>query len=146
LSRTIAWPRTARSSTSVDRIPAAFSLTSLVATSTARSYTRRVHPFLRAALKHPDTSTGIACKGTSLESTTAIVNGKAFLFVGKAARLKRKTGWVKVALDAPLAEVTPWIAESYMLFACPSPGSSAPASRRTTTRSSRPRSSKARTR
>lgn len=74
------------------------------------------------AMKHPDVATGVACKGTPLESTTYNTNDKAFLFVGpKDARLKRTSGWVKIDLAAPPseAELTAWIAESYALMAKP---------------------------
>src|SRR5262245_44564218 len=82
---------------------------------------------IRALLKSTATKlagveTGIACKGTALESTTYNVNGKAFLFVGpKDARLKRAAGWTKIDLSAPPsdADVTAWVGESYALFAKP---------------------------
>ena len=72
------------------------------------------------ALKLPDVTLGIACKGTALESTTYNANKKAFLFVGpKDARLKRAAGWTKIDLAAPPsdADVRAWVAESHALIA-----------------------------
>ena len=74
------------------------------------------------AMKHADVTVGVACKGTSIESTTYNTNKKAFLFVGsKDGRLKRAAGWVKIDLAAPPTEreLTAWIAESYALMAAP---------------------------
>jgi hypothetical protein len=71
------------------------------------------------ALKLPDVTLGIACKGTALESTTYNSNKKAFLFVGaKDARLKRAAGWTKIDLAAPPsdADVTAWVTESHALI------------------------------
>ncbi|HZN37149.1 MAG TPA: hypothetical protein VFD82_00010 [Planctomycetota bacterium] len=79
----------------------------------------------------PGVGEGVACAGTSLESRTYTVNGKAFLFVAtKDARLKLTTsaadartggfavganGWVKLPLGElpPAATVKRWIAESH---------------------------------
>lgn len=97
----------------------------------------------RRALTHPETAEGVACAGTSLESRTVTVRGKAFLFVrGTELRLKLRDalataqevatraparcqaapgGWVKLLLadDAhPDADVLlAWVDESYGLFA-----------------------------
>jgi hypothetical protein len=80
-----------------------------------------IHKTLAAiAMRLPDVVTGVACKGTALESTTYNTRNKAFLFVGpKAARLKRESGWVKIDLEAPPTkrELERWIGESYALFA-----------------------------
>ncbi len=72
----------------------------------------------KLATRHPNVTRGVACAGTELESTTYNVNDKAFLFVRpNELRLKRKTGWVKVALAGTLpAQLGDWIAESYGLM------------------------------
>lgn len=95
------------------------------------------------ALTLPDTTADVACKGTAIESRTAKVHGKAFLFTGAGAlRLKLgdavaeamecaareperfevgKGGWIKVTVrdgglpPAPLLKR--WIRESHGLFA-----------------------------
>jgi hypothetical protein len=91
----------------------------------------------RIARSLPAVETGIACAGTSLESRTYKVGGKAFLFVSpKDARLKLSTSaadakkrgfevgaslWVKL----PLASLPPdrvlakWIAESHAALSSP---------------------------
>jgi hypothetical protein len=95
----------------------------------------------KLARRHPDVEEGVACKGTSLESRTYKVKGKAFLFVRPAeARLKLDAslseatklaekdpetysagskGWVafKLAAAPPKERLERWIAESYALFA-----------------------------
>lgn len=95
------------------------------------------------AMKYRGCEEGIACKGTAIECSTFKVNGKAFLFVGRAEiRLKlgdsvaeaRKlaakepgrytvgaNGWAKITFNddqpLPMAVVTRWIGESYDLMA-----------------------------
>ncbi len=93
------------------------------------------------ARRHPDVEEGVACKGTSVESRTYKVKGKAFLFVRPAeARLKLEgslaeasklaekdpaaysagaKGWVafKLAAAPPKERLERWVAESYGLFA-----------------------------
>ena len=111
----------------------------------------------RVAMRLPEATTGIACKGTALESTTVSVRAKAFLFVStRTARLKLSeslaearrlaegdpatydvgtSGWVKVTLDGPtvppLDRLSRWIEESHRLFA---PPASATAARKGTRR------------
>jgi hypothetical protein len=101
---------------------------------------KSLHQF---ALSLPDVEEGISCKGTSLESPTATVNGKAFLFLGtKQIRFKLgeslkdadkasakspdaitvgANGWVTIAatsLDVvPPNVLKKWIEESYRLMA-----------------------------
>ncbi|MBL8748713.1 MAG: hypothetical protein JNK78_06105 [Planctomycetes bacterium] len=83
----------------------------------------------------PDVTTGVACAGTPIESTTFLTSKKAFLFVSKkdvrfklaasAADAKKAgcevgaNGWVKIPLDGlPAAAVLKkWIAESHSLMA-----------------------------
>ena len=99
---------------------------------------------LRAfALRLPETTEGVACKGTAVESRTVQVRGKAFVFL-RAAELRVKLGpsvpeiaalakkeprryqtgaggWSKVTLGdlgpAPRALVEKWIEESWRLVA-----------------------------
>jgi hypothetical protein len=89
----------------------------------------------RRALRHPDTSEGIACEGTPLEKRTVKAGKKAFLFLGladvtlkltdsadEANRLGLqvgKHGWVKLELDGapPLARLEKWVDESYRAVA-----------------------------
>jgi hypothetical protein len=92
-----------------------------------------------AALLLPDVERGVACQGTSLESRTVTVRGKAFLFLGpKEVRLKLgpslakaqtaaaadpsavkvgKGGWVAIANDAldglRLSVLRSWLRETY---------------------------------
>ncbi len=77
------------------------------------------------AMKHPGVELGVACKGTSIESTTYNTRNKAFLFVGsRDARLKRAVaGWIKIDLSAPPPEpeLDSWIAESYELITSATP-------------------------
>lgn len=88
---------------------------------------------LQIASALPDVEQGIACAGTSLESRTFHVKGKAFLFISREhARLKLAAsadearghgadvgtgGWTKLSLDAlpPPAVLKRWIAESHGL-------------------------------
>jgi len=91
------------------------------------------------ALRHPETSEGIACEGTALESRTIKVRKKAFLFLRagtamvklrdslpEARKIAAKdpdrckaggTGWVTAATDLPLAVLKRWVGESYKLMA-----------------------------
>jgi hypothetical protein len=97
-----------------------------------------------AATRHPRVEAGVACARTAVESRTAKVGGKAFLFLrpqdarfklaASAAEASRKGsgckvgagGWchvVLVAEDAPPLDVMErWIAESYALMAAPAAG------------------------
>ena len=94
------------------------------------------------ARKLPGTEEGIACAGTALETRTAKVSGKAFLFL-RAADLRLKLdaslpaakrlaaahpdackagngGWVWAALSkpvVPLPTLKSWVKESHRLFA-----------------------------
>src|SRR5262245_58876819 len=94
-----------------------------------------------AALRHADVETGVACAGTAVESRTAKVRGRAFLFLrAQDARFKLAAsaaeasrpgsgckvgsgGWCHVVLgadDTPSLDVMQrWIAESYALMAAP---------------------------
>ena len=94
-----------------------------------------------AATRHPRVEAGVACAGTVVESRTAKVGGKAFLFLrpqdarfklaASAATAARPRsgckvgagGWCHVVLgtaDSPPLDVTErWIAESYGLMAGP---------------------------
>ena len=112
-----------------------------MAGSTSKS---QVAALLASARRHPGTEEGIACAGTSLESRTITVRGKAFAFFGAGAlRLKLRdslaeaqacaarspelyqagaSGWVRVTLgDAPLPlpMLRRWLDESHALFAGP---------------------------
>ena len=94
------------------------------------------------ALKLPGAEGGVACAGTALETRTAKVGGKAFLFLraadlrlklapslGVARRIAEKHpaalkvgagGWVWVALEKPVvpaAALKGWVKESHGLFA-----------------------------
>jgi hypothetical protein len=89
----------------------------------------------RRALRHPDTSEGVACEGTALEKRTVKAGSKAFLFLGlsdamfkltdSAAEATRlglkvgKNGWVSVKLDGapPVARLEKWVDESYRAVA-----------------------------
>jgi len=89
----------------------------------------------KRALRHPDTTEGIACEGTALEKRTVKAGSKAFLFLGlsdamfkltdSAAEATRlglkvgKSGWVSVKLDGapPLARLEKWVDESYRAVA-----------------------------
>ncbi len=91
----------------------------------------------RIARALPGVETGIACAGTSIESRTYKVGGKAFLFVSsKDVRLKlgasaadaKKRGfevgaslWVKLlrASLPPDRVLAKWIAESHALMVSP---------------------------
>src|SRR5262245_1036204 len=102
----------------------------------------------KAATRHPRVEAGIACAGTAVESRTAKVAGKAFLFLrqqdarfklgASAAEASRKGsgckvgagGWCHVVLgaeDAPSLDVMErWIAESYALMAASAPARKKP--------------------
>lgn len=109
------------------------------------------------ALSLPETTEGVACKGTALESRTVQVRGKAFVFlrdaeirmklgpsVAEITALAKKEparyqtgagGWSKVTLGglgpAPAALAEKWIEESWRLLAPKSLASPAkPAGRR----------------
>lgn len=95
------------------------------------------------ALKHPETSEGVACAGTPLERRAIKVRKKTFLFLGhedamlklkdslgEAKRLAKREpdrckaggiGWVTVVVrdDAvtPPAMLRKWVDESYRLLA-----------------------------
>jgi hypothetical protein len=78
----------------------------------------------RIATALPHVECGIACKGTSLESTTFTVKRKVFVFIrqtGKDCELRLKLGgkWVKKAVpaDRPPPELKAWLEESYAAFA-----------------------------
>lgn len=78
----------------------------------------------KIALGLPDVASGVACKGTSLESTTFTVKKKAFVFmrtVGKDCELRLKLDgkWARktVPLDAPPATLEKWLRESYAALA-----------------------------
>jgi predicted DNA-binding protein (MmcQ/YjbR family) len=96
----------------------------------------------RVALRLPGAKEGVACEGTSLESRTIKVSGKAFLFLRKVdARLKLDAsikdavarsskdsahcsagahGWVLVKFEGntiPADVLEHWVKESYELFA-----------------------------
>ncbi len=112
---------------------------------------------VRIASALSETTAGIACKGTALESTTVSVRAKAFLFVSaRTARLKLSeslaearglakgdpatydvgaSGWVKVTLDGatvpPLDLLSRWVEESHRLF---SPSTAAAPARKRTKR------------
>ena len=103
-----------------------------------------VETLFAAALKLPGAEGGVACAGTVLETRTAKVRGKAFLFL-RAADLRLKLrdslpaatriakshpasvkagagGWVWVALAGPVvpaATLRAWVRESHGLFAAP---------------------------
>lgn len=96
-----------------------------------------------AATRHPRVEAGVACAGTAVESRTAKVGGRAFLFLrtqdarfklaASAAEASREGsgckvgagGWCHVVLGAagapPLAVMERWIAESYGLMAASAP-------------------------
>jgi hypothetical protein len=72
----------------------------------------------------PGVGSGVACKGTSLESTTFTVKKKAFLFMrilGTACELRMKLAgkWEKklVPLDAPPHHLEKWLQESHASIA-----------------------------
>jgi len=93
------------------------------------------------ANRHLDVEAGIACAGTAVESRTAKVRGRAFLFLRpQDARFKLAAsaaeaaqpgsgckvgagGWchakLGVADSPPLSVMERWIAESYALMAAP---------------------------
>lgn len=91
----------------------------------------------RHALSLPETSEGIACAGTVLETSTVKAGSKAFLFLGlHELRLKLEAsvdeatrlgypvgahGWVKVTVaegaEWPLDVLQRWVDESYRLLA-----------------------------
>ncbi len=106
---------------------------------------REVQALRKAALRHPDVEETVACQGTSVESASFKVKGKAFLFLragtamvkldksrAEAARLAAKApdrckagaqGWTTITLGGDSA-VPPellkrWIDESYALMAAP---------------------------
>jgi hypothetical protein len=94
------------------------------------------------ALKLPDTTEGVACAGTALESRTVRTRDKAFLFL-RPTELRLKLGaslpdaskraardpdhfqagtggWVQVKFAGatdPIAVLQDWIAESHALYA-----------------------------
>ncbi len=101
-----------------------------------------VQALRKIAMRHPETSEGIACAGTSLESRTIKAGSKAFLFLrateirlkleeslAEAKRIAKKDpkrfqvgagGWVKAVLSdggPPLELLKRWIDESYRLMA-----------------------------
>ena len=93
----------------------------------------------RAALAHPAVEESLPCRGTTIESASFKVGGKAFLFLGEAKAMVKlqasrvqadqlaaqrpgtcKTGaggWTTVVLSepagVPLTTLRAWIAESY---------------------------------
>jgi hypothetical protein len=94
----------------------------------------------KAASSHPGVAEKVACKGTTVESASFHVRGKAFLFLRPASAMVKldrsrtdvermatrfpgacKTGaggWTTVSLEAPkvsLAVMKRWIAESHAL-------------------------------
>src|SRR5262249_9107802 len=97
----------------------------------------------KLALRLPGTEQSIACKGTSAESATVTIGGKAFLFVNskrlivklgeslpEAIELARQEpnhfkagagGWVTVLLggnaNLKLKQMEKWLAESYQISA-----------------------------
>ena len=79
----------------------------------------------RMATAHAGVTLGVACKGTSLESTTFNVNAKAFVFLRETAdgyelRLKITGAWKKLELAAdaaPPAALEKHIAASYAAMA-----------------------------
>lgn len=101
-----------------------------------------------AALRQPDVIEGLACKGTTIQSATFKVRGKAFLFLrpgrvmvkldgSRSEALKHAErnperyrvgsgGWTTVTYDAPkevsLPQMERWIRESYGLFAATKAG------------------------
>lgn len=107
----------------------------------ARAKAATMDALWAAATRHADVEEGIACAGTAIETRTAKVRGRAFLFLRKEdARFKLgasiadaskpgsgckvgKGGWCHVVLGAadapPLGVMTPWIDESYALMAGP---------------------------
>lgn len=85
---------------------------------------RTIPDAIRAlAMANPDVTMGVACAGTSLESTTYNINSKAFLFVratpsGHELRLKAGGAWLKIAIGDTLPpDVAAQIAESYRAMA-----------------------------
>jgi hypothetical protein len=102
--------------------------------------TELVRTLRDAALRLPNTTEGVACAGTVLESRTIKTNNKAFVFLRSAeARLKlagslaeaRRLavkqparyaagagGWVKIVFadDTPRDVLERWISESYQLI------------------------------
>jgi hypothetical protein len=104
-----------------------------------------------AATRLPDVSAGVACAGTAVESRTAKVGGRAFLFLraqdarfklgASAAEASRPGGGCKVgaggwshvvlgADDAPALDVMErWIAESHALMTAPKPAKTKPKKR-----------------
>ncbi len=111
-------------------------------TRTPDSSKHRTDLLSKAAKALPDVGEGVACAGTSIESKTFTVHGKAFLFVGsKNLRLKLANsaseaggfakrpssavqmgagGWTTIRLadgDVPEdAVLRRWVAESHALF------------------------------
>jgi hypothetical protein len=99
----------------------------------------------KVALALPDVEEVVACKGTTVESASFRVRGKAFLFLrpatamvkldrskDEAAKLSAREptgckvgsgGWATVSILPPqpasLAQWKRWIAESHALFAAP---------------------------
>ena len=99
----------------------------------------------KAALRQTDVEQAIACQGTTLESVSFKVQGKAFLFLrpaaamlklgeslAEAARLAKQGpalckvgsgGWVTIALGGdsslPADVLARWVAESYGLMLAP---------------------------
>jgi len=114
---------------------------------------RATDSLLNFALRLPDTTEGIACAGTAIESRTAQTRGKAFLFVGagvvrfkldastkEMAQLAAKdpahfevgfAGWCKITIGGgklpPAAQLRRWITESHSLFAGKAVGATKPA-------------------
>ncbi|HMY18197.1 MAG TPA: MmcQ/YjbR family DNA-binding protein [Polyangium sp.] len=97
----------------------------------------------QAALGHPDVEEGLSCKGTTIESATFKVKGKAFLFLRPGTAMLKLDGsleeasklaaekpssykvgsgaWVTIALANPkelsMEVLSRWIAESHKLCA-----------------------------
>lgn len=97
----------------------------------------------KAALSHPDVEVSVACEGTSVESASFKVRGKAFLFLRNVSAMVKLSasraeaerwaqqspgvckigsgGWATVTLatldSAGVQRVRNWIAESYEQFA-----------------------------
>ena len=123
----------------------------------------------RIASRHADVEQGVACKGTSLESTTFGVRRKVFLFMrvtdgvfnlrlrlgdsrGEAAKLAAKEpgryaigagGWAKVTFSegdaAPLDLLERWIDESHAAVVGPRPDAKRSAGAKPKTSASRKR-------
>jgi hypothetical protein len=106
-----------------------------VAADRMRRMSKLLQALRKRALRHPDTTEGIACEGTPLEKRTVKVGSKAFLFLGLADAMFKLTdsakeatrlglqvgkhGWVKVPFNGapPLARLEKWVDESYRAVA-----------------------------